>query len=101
MKSSSKCAMLSVAVLLAASPMSAPASAQADEDKGLSSGALAVLLFSSKAKPHIKARPKTSKCTGFDCSELTQWTMHQSASKKSGLPMGMGNPRLKAVPIRR
>jgi hypothetical protein len=54
MKSSSKCAMLLVAVLLAASLVSAPASAQADEDKGLSSGALAVLLFSSKAKPHLK-----------------------------------------------
>jgi hypothetical protein len=40
-----KCVTLSVAVVLAVGLMSVPASAQADEDKGLSSGALAVLLI--------------------------------------------------------
>jgi hypothetical protein len=55
-----KCAMLSVALLLAVGLMSAPASAQADEDKGLSAGALSVLLITPRGpKPftHSARRP--------------------------------------------
>jgi hypothetical protein len=55
------------------------------------------------AKTYVKARPKTSKCKGFDCSELTQWatsgTGQKGQTKNHFVGRGLDIARIDGQPV--